>query len=894
MIYLQSKRPKRRKCLMEQEALISIVTPSHDTEDELFRAAFDSVTAQTLDESFVEWVIVVHNSSPEHLAYVQGLCEGHPGFRVFELNNDRRTASSPRNHALTKVSGRYITFLDADDRLTPECLETIVKGMEETGAQVGKFRSEKLEEDSQIVGFLDNRVRFDQTKPLICLKKDDPDMRKLMTMANMMMSSQVVRRSLLEEHGLHFREDVRIYEDVMFNMECLSHSDTVAVFPQLIGYVYYMHHGSTMQELKAPAPEKILSTCRDIEKQLRLGVESGLYMRYLFFGHMKQIADMIDASEKEYVFPDETRSEIRDMMEPFFSLIEPPDPDRKFLSREEIDDIMSFAKEKIIGRDAVERPEKSGDTAEVLVDILRSAEETEIGENWGFDRIRSHEAYESQITVNTYDTFSPMIDLMCRIGESDILFSDPIAGYAVTSGTMNTPRTIPYTKRTIGAFTEMFRSVLAGDGSCFLLAGSVRGDRPLADGTYPDSITGAVLQNMRGELGYNSHRSGGTGGIRLTGPEELYFLEAPTDPRYLRLLFALLDRGVTRIASPFTWALLDTFSYLEHHHEELTRDIENGTLEGAPWLSSAEKDLYRSLFDADHERADELRRIFAEGFDEPVIPKIWPKCGRITAGGSANFSLYTHHFRRYSGGIPVSGGAHAASEAVIGTDCGGGLFRLACKESYFEFMPEGCERGEQKALAAEELEEGRYYNVILTNRAGLYRYDLRDVIKVERMEDGVPVYSFAGRTYDMLEIPGGRIRPADMTELMIRLEERFGVVTANYCISRDEEEACMEIFIEPEEGGSFRKLTAMTRSAFESAAEEELRGISPEYARAAAEGSIKPLRACMLQPETQLAYRDKRMYTGKTAPDQIKPVHMIGADPAAQRFFSKFVIEDWK
>ena len=50
----------------------------------------------------------------------------------------------------------------------------------------------------------------------------------------------------------------------------------------------------------------------------------------------------------------------------------------------------------------------------------------------------------------------------------------------------------------------------------------------------------------------------------------------------------------------------------------------------------------------------------------------------------------------------------------------------------------------------------------------------------------------------------------------------------------------------------------------------------------------------MLQPETQLAYRDKRMYTGKTAPDQIKPVHVTVSDPAAQRFFSKFVIEDWK
>ena len=50
----------------------------------------------------------------------------------------------------------------------------------------------------------------------------------------------------------------------------------------------------------------------------------------------------------------------------------------------------------------------------------------------------------------------------------------------------------------------------------------------------------------------------------------------------------------------------------------------------------------------------------------------------------------------------------------------------------------------------------------------------------------------------------------------------------------------------------------------------------------------------MLHPETQLAYRDKRMYVNRIAPDQIKPVRMLNEDPAAQRFFDSFVVEDWK
>ena len=888
---------------LDQKYLISIITPSHNTPDDLFKAAFDSVMAQTLDEALIEWVIVVHNSSQEHLSYVRGLCRGHPGVKVLELNNDRHTASSPRNHALQAACGKYITFLDADDRLTPECLETVVSGMEKTGAQLGKFRSEKTEEDDSIVGFLDNRVRFPQTRPLICLHRGDPDIRKLMTMASMMMSSQVVERSYLEKHAIRFREDVRIYEDVIFNMECMRDADIIAVFPQLIGYIYYMHHGSTMQELKAPEPEKILNTSRDIALQLRLGVDSGLYMRYLFFGHMKQIADMISASEQEYGIPEGIRGEIRKMLEPFFSLIEPPEPDRKFLSAGEIDEIMSYIRTRILGTAEDEEPGWPADTSDVLIDIIRSAEETEIGESWGFESIRSHDGYVSKVPVNVYDSFAPMIDLMSRIGESDILFSDPVRGYAITSGTMNVPRRIPFTDRTIGVYEDMLRGLLSGDetggGSSFLLAGSIRGNRPYADRTYPDSVTGAVLQRMRPDFTYNSHACEGAEGIRLTGPEELFFLENATDPRYLRLLFALLDRGVTQILAPFTWGILDTFRYLENNHEKLVSDIEKGTLAGAPWLRYEDRKRFSRLFRKDPERAKELRDIFAAGFGEPVIQRIWPECRRIIAGGSAEFSLYTHHLRRYAGTVPLINGGHVSSEALIGTDSGDGYYRLAYGESYFEFIPADSVSGECRALTAEETEPGRSYEILVTNRAGLYRYGLGDVIRIERMEEGTPVYSLAGRRSGILTIPGDPanpvcIGPDDITELLRCMEERFGAIIEDYCIEWDEERSCLRLYVEPSIAGpDHRSLISVPRDELAMAAEEELRRILPAYGLAACKGHVRPLEVRMLQAETQLAYRDKRMYVQRIAPDQIKPVHVLDNNPAARRFFDAFASEEW-
>ena len=85
-----------------------------------------------------------------------------------------------------------------------------------------------------------------------------------------------------------------------------------------------------------------------------------------------------------------------------------------------------------------------------------------------------------------------------------------------------------------------------------------------------------------------------------------------------------------------------------------------------------------------------------------------------------------------------------------------------------------------------------------------------------------------------------------------------------------------------------------TEARLSKLAEEMLRDIVPGYARSVDEGAVKPLAARMLQPETQLAYCDKRMYLKQVMPAQIKPVRILDTDPAAQRFFENFVIEDWK
>ena len=581
---------------MSNNPLITVITPYHNVDHALFEGAAASIAAQTLDRDLNEWNVVVHNSDPGESEFVRSVTEPLGCAKVFDLNNDIHSASSPRNHALSLVTGTYITFLDADDTLSSDCLLTITDGMESTGADIGKYRGETSEDDV-IVNFLDTRVRFPQTRPILLLHKGDSDIRKLLTMTSMMMNCQVIRRDFLEKNSIRFREDIRIEEDVIFNLQSISCAESIAVFPQLIGYIYYMHQGSTMQE-KNLSSDTLLSTCSDLAKQLDIGLDAGLYMNYLFLGHMDLVSQMIAKSDAN----DETRRRIRDIFLPYFKRIDMPEPDEKIMPQDIIDKTRKRVENDVLFLDDPSM------TDGILRKILRENASTELGQEWGFEKIFDHDDYIAAVPVTNYDSYAPYIELTTRIGESDIFLHDSIKGYALTSGTTGVPRRIPFSAKQLGFLTRIMDRIEECSGSTYLMMQSIRSDEKYADDTWLDSVSGAILQAARNRLKFSSYSLKDKRGS-VTSPEEFVFASEPFMATYKRLLYALLDKDVHMIFAPFTWQVFISLRKLEEDPERIIRDLSDGTV--------ADADKYQ-------DRIKQLQSVFAEGFDTPVVPRIWP------------------------------------------------------------------------------------------------------------------------------------------------------------------------------------------------------------------------------------------------------------------------------
>lgn len=104
----------------------SIIVPVYNAEKYL-KSCLDSITNQTY--SNLE-VLLIDDGSKDNSG---NICDTYSAsdsrFKTFHLNN--RGVSRARNYGLAHASGRYVTFIDSDDTIEPDALETYLSAFQD-------------------------------------------------------------------------------------------------------------------------------------------------------------------------------------------------------------------------------------------------------------------------------------------------------------------------------------------------------------------------------------------------------------------------------------------------------------------------------------------------------------------------------------------------------------------------------------------------------------------------------------------------------------------------------------------------------------------------------------------------------------------------------------------
>ena len=531
-----------------------------------------------------------------------------------------------------------------------------------------------------------------------------------------------------------------------------------------------------------------------------------------------------------------------------------------------------------------------GSNERMLMQLLKDSADTEYGRKYGFADIHSIREFQEKVPFSTYDDYEPYIQRMVRGGEKNLITAYPVLQYAETSGSIGVQKRIPLTDRAMQVYQDysgirmyaladryyrekFHRHISAGRGLNAMEVES--GTMP--DGTPKGSVSGQAIRKFKKVMPFF-----------LTSPIPIIIPTGGLNMQYMRIRFALEDRDTGYMVSSFMTNLSDMLGFMKHNWRMLVEDIASGTVNPAMYDSEEALAPIQPYLKKHPERAEELRRIFEEGFDTPIVPRLWPKMAWVCAIGTGGFAVYAEKVKQYIGDIPVDYSVYAASEGIFAaaSAMNDSKYDLLTDSCFFEFLPTDGTGDEKHPLTLDQLETGREYEIIITNLSGFYRYRIQDVIRVLSWHNQMPQIAFAYRISQMVNLAAEKTTEEHLSHAVRDLAQRIGCEIDDYClyIDYDVDPARYVLLAEPD-----RPLNAENLEEYARMFDDCICRANPEYTTCRVDRSIGHPVVLLQQPQTHALWREFKIRKG-ASPNQVKPVRILDT-PQKVKFFSRMLEE---
>jgi len=513
----------------------------------------------------------------------------------------------------------------------------------------------------------------------------------------------------------------------------------------------------------------------------------------------------------------------------------------------------------------------------LLMQILQDNKDTEYGRKYGFAEIKTVEEYQKRVPVIVYDHIAEGIERMCR-GEQNVLTAYPFRHMNETSGTIGIVKRIPMTQKQGEVFLKYNKLYMDGLKAELLDPSWMEGRAfCTSEGTHrtlPSGITVGCASSVMAEYVRGGKEALGQMMATLfTSPVEATIPQPGTDTRYIHARFALMDPDVTGIITGFYSLVVVLLKYIDTHYEMLIDDIEKGTISEKVSLSDEQRESLHKKLRPMPERAAQLREIFKNGPDLCWIPLVWPHMTYIYGAGGDGFSIYDQIIRtQYSGGVLKNLYAGVtASEGLWSVP--GGIDTedsvMAPGSAFFEFLPVECGSDFTKCVTMDQVEEGKIYELVVTNFCGFYRYRTSDAVQVTGLRGKTPTVRFMYRVNRTINMAAEKTTEKALQVAVENVMKELGLPLSDFSVFPNYEEMTYEFLIETD-----REDIPVSRKTLEECLLRHMREQNEVFAETIDEGSVKEPVGYWLQPQTGILYRDMMVFKGAPV-NQIKPVRVI-------------------
>jgi GH3 auxin-responsive promoter len=382
-----------------------------------------------------------------------------------------------------------------------------------------------------------------------------------------------------------------------------------------------------------------------------------------------------------------------------------------------------------------------------------------------FIDITSCESYQQSVPVRSYEEFTPYIERIAE-GQPKVLTSEPVQQFALTSGSTQASKLVPYTKALVNEFQEginpwvyyLFRSFPR-----MFLGKAYWSVTPV--GERKSHTIGGIAIGFDDEQQYFSPLTRWVLNSIMAVPSQLAQLQDMETFRYVTLRLLLQEQSLSWVSvwnPSFLTLLLDPLaSYLP----QLIEDMRHGTQSVALPIEPPLRNIILPLCKRNPARADELASLYKAWQGKPftelntsgktLYEAIWPRLQLISCWAHGNAVDALPALKAYFPHAVIQPKGLLATEAFVSFPFKDDVSALSLLSHFFEFEEVG--ETVPAIKLAHELQARRRYSVIVTTGGGLYRYRLNDLIEVVDFYHQCPLIRFVGRQSKIVDICGEKL-----------------------------------------------------------------------------------------------------------------------------------------
>ncbi len=462
--------------------------------------------------------------------------------------------------------------------------------------------------------------------------------------------------------------------------------------------------------------------------------------------------------------------------------------------------------------------------------ILEYAKDTEWGKSHNYAEILAadtaeelYKRWQKNVPATDYEDIRPLVERH-KNGEENLLFPGKPMMYATTSGTTKEPKWIPITDEYYhNAYSKMTKLWLHSfqmhrpkvfENVCTSIVGkAIEGAAP--DGTVYGSVSGVTRRDCPEFI------------KGLYAEDHSVFAIADYKARYYTIMRTGIEKDVHLLVTANPSTIVEMQNNVNEFFDDYVKDIENGTLNENLKIEPELRKIIAARYSPNPERASELRAL-KEKYGT-VLPKhYWPNIQVLTTWKCGNTHVYMEKFKdSFPKDMLHQEFGYFASECRAGLVMNGADDTVLFPHMhYFEFIrAEDLDNPNPEFLQLHQLEVGKRYCIYVTTFAGLYRYNMNDLIEVTGHYGTIPTIQFIQKVNGIISLTGEKLHERQFIEAVHEAEKETGISTKFFVGFADIEDSVYHLYYE------FADLSIDQAKAeeFSVVVDKKLKGINIEY-----------------------------------------------------------------